>query len=136
MKKYNEFKYELGNDEDGKRAWVKPVLVREGVAMEERFANDLNDQFVNSGVKYEEVEEEEGIKHVITSDDITNNPDLLGVVKPGDKVFIPKDAIVDPPEAPAIEAPVIPAEPVVEAAPEPVIEETPEAPAENEEGRV
>lgn len=58
MKKYNEFKYELGNDENGERAWINPVLVREGVTMEERFANDLNDQFVNSGVKYVEVEEE------------------------------------------------------------------------------
>lgn len=130
MKKYNEFKYELGNDEDGKRAWVKPVLNRSNLSMEQRHADDLNAQFVNSGVKYEEVIE----GGVAEAPNGIDGGQQLGA---GEPPMAPALSNPETPEAPVIEAPVIPAEPVVEATPAPVvIEETPEAPAENEEGRV
>mgnify|MGYP000934266618 CR=1 FL=1 len=36
----------------------------------------------------------EDIKHVITEEDLTNNPDLVGQVEVGEEVIIPGDAIV------------------------------------------
>lgn len=132
MKKYNEFKYELGNDENGNRAWINPVLVRENLSMEERYANDLNEQFVNSGIMYaEEIVEGE----VLDAPNGINAGEQLGAGNPP-----AAPALENTGGAPQPEPPVIPAQPVVEATPEPAITPLPEAPAaaenENTEGRV
>jgi hypothetical protein len=60
MKKYQEVKHTLGNNvETGEAEWQKPEILRE-VSLKEEHAEDLNAQFVTTGIKYELVEEIEG----------------------------------------------------------------------------
>lgn len=55
-KNYKEIKHEIGI-EDEKRAWVNPQPTGRTVALEDHQAEDFNSQFVNTGIKYELIEE-------------------------------------------------------------------------------
>lgn len=56
MKKYKVLHHTLGNDESGKRAWLKPVE-QGSKSLDDKTAADMNAQFLNTGIKYELVED-------------------------------------------------------------------------------
>lgn len=107
MKKYKVLHHTLGNDEEGKRAWLNQTE-KGHKHLEDHTAKDLNAQFVNSGIKYELVEGEETafnidsetkqeqvtktelVKHIITEEDLVNNPEMVEQgIKVGDEIEIP-----------------------------------------------
>lgn len=94
MKKYIEYKHEMSVVDD-KRAWINPTPTGKEPVMDEAQAAIINDQFPNSGIKLElaEVKEEtavETIDHVVTEEDLVNNPDLAEQgVNVGDTIQIP-----------------------------------------------
>jgi hypothetical protein len=66
MKKYKVITHTLGNDESGKRAWIKPKDA--GFRnLDQVSADEFNSQFENTGVKYEAVEESEVEKTEVTT---------------------------------------------------------------------
>lgn len=70
MKKYKVLHHTLGNDEEGKRAWLNQTE-KGHKHLEDHTAKDLNAQFVNSGIKYELVDDS---VIVVDSENITERP--------------------------------------------------------------
>lgn len=59
MKLFKEIKHILGLDHEGKAAWINPEETGRTLSLEDKHADDINAQFVNTGVKLEEVKAEE-----------------------------------------------------------------------------
>ena len=57
MPNYKELHHTIGADKKGQRMWVNPVEKRQ-INVDEAHAEKLNDQFENTGIKYELIEEE------------------------------------------------------------------------------